>query len=120
MVRIPGKISGMALRHLLKKPDTIAYPEGKLIIEPNYRGRLVFEGEHCIGCQLCVRDCPAAAIKITNIGSKEAKKFVCELDLGRCIFCSQCVDSCNKGCLHFTKDIELAGLKKEDLLVTME
>ncbi len=119
MKRSPGRIAGFALKHLLKKPATIAYPAAKLEIEPHYRGKIQYNADDCIGCNLCVRDCPASAISIVNVGTKEEKKFECHLNLGHCIFCAQCVDSCRKGCLSFTPNIELADMSREALKVKL-
>lgn len=115
MKKGPGKITGFALKHMMKKPATIAYPKGGLKIDQHYRGKLKYEPVTCIGCNLCMRDCPTGAIKIVNAGTKEDKKFECYLDLGKCIFCAQCVDSCRKGCLAMTPDIELTTLDKKQL-----
>lgn len=119
MKRKPGVITGYAMKHLFKKPATIKYPYDKLKIEPNYRGKLKYDPDDCIGCNLCVRDCPTGAIKIINVGTKEDKKFECHLDLGHCIFCAQCVDSCRKGCLAFTQDIELAVMDRKNFKVKL-
>ena len=78
-----------------------------------------YDAGDCIGCNLCVRDCPTGAIKIINVGTKEDKKFECHLDLGHCIFCAQCVDSCRKGCLAFTQDIELAVMDRDEFKVKL-
>lgn len=120
MTRVPGKISKFALEHLFKKPATVEYPFGKLKLEPNYRGRIDFDSENCIGCKLCVRDCPAGAIKINNVGTKEDKKFEMELDVGRCISCGQCVDSCRKGCISLTQNIELATTDRDSLRLKLK
>lgn len=119
MKRSPGRITGFALKHVLKKPATIAYPAGKLDIDPKYRGKLQYDPANCIGCNLCVRDCPAGALTIVNVGTKEEKQFECHLNMGHCIFCAQCVDSCKKGCLSFTPNIELAGLDKQAMKVKL-
>ncbi|MBQ2699437.1 MAG: 4Fe-4S binding protein [Firmicutes bacterium] len=111
-----ARIGGMALRHfMLKKPATISYPHGPLQLEPGYRGKIEYHGESCIGCMLCAKDCPAGAIKIVNVGTPEKKQFEMRLDYAHCIFCAQCVDSCRKGCLSFTDNIELAGFSRGDL-----
>ncbi len=111
----PGKIAAQALTQLFKKPATIAYPAGELKIDEHYRGKLVYDATNCIGCNLCVRDCPAKAIKIINIGTKEEKVFELHLNLAHCIFCCQCVDSCPKDCIDMSTDIELASLDKSTL-----
>ena len=119
MRKSPGKITGLAIKQIFKRPATIKYPKGKLEIDKNYRGKLIYNSADCIGCNLCVRDCPANAIKVSNIGTKEDKKFEMELDIAHCIFCGQCVESCPKGCLALTNNIELAKLDKKDLRVKM-
>jgi len=119
MKKAPGVIAGYALKHLFKKPATISYPVGELVIDKNYRGRLQYDSSDCIGCNLCVKDCPAGALKIVNAGTKEDKQFECYLNVGHCIFCAQCVDSCRKGCLKMSTDVELATLNKEDLTIKL-
>lgn len=119
MKKGPGKIAGFALEHVFKKPATIQYPFGKLKLEENYRGKIEYDAETCIGCNICARDCPAGAIKVVNVGTKEEKSFQCRLDVGHCIFCAQCVDSCPKKCLHFSPNIELAAFSRDNLKVTM-
>lgn len=117
MKKYPGKITGFAMKHLAKKPATIAYPAGKLIIDPNYRGRIKFDSTNCIGCKMCSRDCPAKAVTVERVGDPADKKFALTFDWGRCIYCAQCVDSCPKKCLSTTPDIELASLDRAALKV---
>ena len=113
--RVPGKIAGDALKHLLKKPATVSYPKGDLIIDANFRGKLVFDPTNCIGCKLCMRDCPANAITIENVGTKENKEFICRLNMAHCIFCGQCAESCKKNSLAMTPRVELGGMDKTEL-----
>ena len=79
-----------------------------------FRGKILFHPERCIGCKLCMKDCPAGAIEIRKVGEK---KFECEIDLGKCIYCAQCVDSCMKKALEATKEFELASLERNKLKV---
>jgi formate hydrogenlyase subunit 6/NADH:ubiquinone oxidoreductase subunit I len=79
-----------------------------------FRGKLKFYPEKCIGCKMCMRDCPSGAITITK---DEQNKFVAEVNLGRCIYCGQCVDSCLKKALELTREFELAQLDSAKLKV---
>ncbi|MCP4677778.1 MAG: 4Fe-4S dicluster domain-containing protein [Deltaproteobacteria bacterium] len=42
--------------------------------------------EECTGCEECVEECPAEAIKIVD--------DVAVIDAGECTECSACVDTC--------------------------
>ena len=111
----PGKMTSQVLRSLFKKPATSSYPFVKKPMPKNFRGKLMFHPDKCIGCKICMRDCPSAAITIKPVGEK---KFIAEIDLAKCIYCAQCVDSCMKKALEATKEFELAVLDREKLKVT--
>lgn len=110
----PGKMLKEVLRSVFKKPATNLYPAEKLEMGEKYRGKLKFDPAKCIGCRLCMRDCPTGAITINKTPDN---KFEAEIDLGKCIFCGQCVDSCLKKALEITKDVELAELDIKKLKV---
>ncbi len=103
-----------AIRSLFSKPATGNYPFIKEERPVNYRGRLEFDAEKCIGCKLCMRDCPSNAIDIIKIGDKQFKAVV---RLDKCIYCAQCCDSCNRGALKATTHYELANFTREALKV---
>jgi len=113
MIR-PGKMIIQILRSVFKKPATTKYPSVKSEMPDKFRGKLKYYPEKCIGCLLCMRDCPSNAITIKKIGDK---KFIAEIDLSKCIYCAQCVDSCPKEALESTKEFELAKLSPEQLKV---
>ncbi|MDD4907658.1 MAG: 4Fe-4S binding protein [Candidatus Omnitrophica bacterium] len=116
MSKRPGKMAQEVLRSLFKKPATVKYPQEKLDLPDKFRGELKFYPERCIGCKMCMRDCPTNAITIIKAGEKE---FVAEIDLSKCIYCAQCVDSCPKKALESTKEVELAQLDKSKLKVVL-
>ena len=51
--------------------------------------------EKCVGCSLCVKVCPFAAITMVN------KKAV--IDLDKCTLCSACVEACKFAAIEITK-----------------
>ncbi|MBN2452911.1 MAG: 4Fe-4S binding protein [Candidatus Omnitrophica bacterium] len=113
MIR-PGKMIKQVLQSLFMKPATLLYPFKKSPMPEHFRGEIIFHPELCIGCQMCVRDCPSRAIKIKKT---EDNKFEAEIDLGKCIYCAQCVMSCPKKALESTKEFELAVLDKSKLKI---
>lgn len=117
--RSPGRISGAAIRNLFKKPATISYTGGEMGLDPRNRGCLVYDKSKCIDCLLCMKDCPANAIRIVNTGTKEEKNMHAYLHLGRCIFCCQCVYTCPKDALSFSAKADLAKLKKDALEIEL-
>jgi len=113
MIR-PGKMLRQVLKSIFKKPATTRYPFIKSAMPENFRGKIVFHPERCIGCRMCMRDCPSNAIVIKKVGEKQ---FEAEFDLGKCIYCAQCVDSCLKKALESSKDFELAAIDRKTLKV---
>jgi formate hydrogenlyase subunit 6/NADH:ubiquinone oxidoreductase subunit I len=111
----PAKMLKELLRSLTKKPATVRYPAQGKEMPKGFRGRLKFYPERCVGCKLCMRDCPTGAIEIRKLSDKE---FEAVIDLGKCIYCAQCVDSCMKKALEVTSEYELAQLDNAKLKVT--
>jgi len=110
----PGKMAREVLKSLFRKPATVLYPYVTVRMPDRFRGKIKFTSSRCIGCKLCMRDCPTNCITITKVGDKQ---FQAEFDLDKCIYCAQCVDSCPKDALSATAEYELAQLQRDKLKV---
>ena len=115
MKMIPGRMAKEVLRHSIKAPATCNYPFDKPEMPENFRGKIIFDTDKCIGCKICMKDCPSNAIIITTPGEK---RFAAEFFLDRCIYCAQCVDSCPKDALINTKEYELAAIDRKSHRIT--
>ncbi len=114
MIR-PGKMIKQVIQSFFKKPATLLYPYVKEATLKSFRGKMKFYPEKCIGCKMCMRDCPSGAINVKKVGEKQ---FEIEIDLGKCIYCGQCADSCLKKAIEVGNEFELAVLDREKLKVT--
>ena len=99
---------------LFKKPATMRYPFAPTKMPDGFRGPPKFDANKCIGCKICVRDCPSGAITITKVGEKQ---FECTVDLGTCVYCGQCAESCPKDVITMSADFELAQIDRGVLKV---
>lgn len=112
-----GKMLHATMAALFTKPATHPYPAEPFPEPAGTRGQIVFDPAKCIGCKICMRDCPADAIRIDKVGEK---RFAAEFNLGHCIFCGQCVDSCPRKALFVSNRTELAGFARESLVARFE
>ena len=75
--------------------------------------KLVVDLKKCDGCRLCVRDCPAKAIDV-EVVDRATKKFAFHYRMDRCIYCAQCVASCDEGALSMSPTLyHLASTDKK-------
>ncbi|KAM0932046.1 putative NADH:ubiquinone reductase (H(+)-translocating) [Dioscorea sansibarensis] len=56
--RYIGQSFIITLSHTNRLPVTIQYPYEKSIASERFRGRIHFEFDKCIACEVCVRVCP--------------------------------------------------------------
>ncbi len=111
---------GMAVTfdHMQRRPITVRYPYEKLIPSERFRGRIHFEFDKCISCEVCVRVCPINLPVVdwdynAEIKKKELKHY--SIDFGVCIFCGNCVEYCPTNCLSMTEEYDLSTFDRHEL-----
>lgn len=121
-------IKGMGItgKHLGMHAVTLQYPEEKMEMFERSRGIVVLlsdkeTGElNCTGCELCMRACPTAAIRVVAPRDPETKKKTLEaftVDNALCCYCGLCEEACNFSALKMAPIYyEQSTLTKDDLL----
>jgi len=113
-----GQGLAVTFDHMGRRPITVQYPYEKLIPSERFRGRIHFEFDKCIACEVCVRVCPINLPVVDwtfnkAIKKKELKHY--SIDFGVCIFCGNCVEYCPTNCLSMTEEYELASYDRHEL-----
>ncbi len=112
-----GFFKGLAvtMRNMLRGPITLQYPEQKEQLPERARWALQHKRDEegkpkCTACEICERNCPDGIIKLNyhknEDGTKHIDSYVYEV--GACMFCGICVESCPFDAIEMGKDYELA------------
>jgi NAD(P)H-quinone oxidoreductase subunit I len=113
-----GQGLSVTFDHMRRRPVTVQYPYEKLIPSERFRGRIHFEFDKCISCEVCVRVCPINLPVVDwefdkSIKKKKLKHY--SIDFGVCIFCGNCVEYCPTNCLSMTEEYELSVYDRHEL-----
>lgn len=78
---------------------------------------IIVKPEKCVGCNACVRNCPAPEANITKM--LDDGRFVTTVDPSRCITCGECVRTCNHGARDYIDDTEkfMSKLSREKMII---
>lgn len=113
-----GQGLAVTFDHMHRRPITVQYPYEKLIPSERFRGRIHYEFDKCISCEVCVRVCPINLPVVDWEFNKATKKKELKhysIDFGVCIFCGNCVEYCPTNCLSMTEEYELAAYDRHEL-----
>jgi len=92
---------------------TSRFPLEPPALPDRFRGPPVIDTAKCPdGCRACVEACPTQAIRFEERGPV--------VDLGRCLFCTDCESACPTGAITHSKDYRLAARARDDLLFRSE
>jgi Ni,Fe-hydrogenase III small subunit/ferredoxin len=88
---------------------TVAYPDRPPTLPDRFRGLPVIDEARCPdGCEACVEACPTGALK------REGGAL--QVDLGRCLFCTDCTQACPEGAVVHSQEYRLATRTREELV----
>ena len=93
-----GVLRGMllTLRHIVRPPITVDYPEIERNVPLRARTNLLWFEERCTGCSTCAQACPDGCILVETApradGSLEIVRY--EIDFRICMYCGLCTEAC--------------------------
>jgi len=120
----------ITMLNFFRKKVTEQYPEnrGKHVYPERFRGMLTLihdeKNEHkCTGCGICVNNCPNGTIQVTfkketdeTTGKEKRVLDKYFYDLGSCIFCSRCTQTCPSNSLGWSNHFEHSVFTKSKLI----
>jgi formate hydrogenlyase subunit 6/NADH:ubiquinone oxidoreductase subunit I len=98
-----GSMLGDIVNSFFRKPATEQYPFVRVEAPEDLRGKVLWDGSNCTGCQLCVKDCPSNALELFTV-DKANKRYVMLYHLDRCTYCAQCEVSCRMKSIHLSDE----------------
>jgi len=100
-----------AIKIRILQGDPIVHDVRNASLPELFRGLPTIDDKACLsGCSKCAEVCPTNAIKVNPVS----------IDLGLCVFCPLCEETCPEKIIHFTNNYHLAIDRKEKLVVTKE
>ena len=88
---------------------TFPFPEKEPSLPENFIGRPEINGDCPESCNACIEACPYGALIKNN--------HRLTVDIGKCIFCSDCAGICTHNVLRFTSDYRMATRDRQDLVI---
>jgi NADH-quinone oxidoreductase subunit I len=118
----------ITLGQFFKPTVTVHYPYETLKIPARFRGHIELVRDPatgkavCFACKLCERACPSDCITVEGAkleGAKKRSVTAYRLDFTKCSLCGSCVEACRDGAIRFSREYNLASLRKEDFIMDL-
>ena len=106
----------VSLARLKQGHRTMPFPKQEPQLPDRFRGLPVVDTSKCPeGCQSCADACPTDAIIVDK---PDGMPKGIRIDLGRCLFCTDCQEACSQGAINYSQDYRLATRTREDLVLS--
>jgi Ni,Fe-hydrogenase III small subunit/NAD-dependent dihydropyrimidine dehydrogenase PreA subunit len=100
-----------ALKLRILQGDPVIHDVRNAKLPQLFRGVPIIENKTCPdGCKSCAEVCPTKAIQLNPLS----------IDLGKCVFCPVCEETCPEKIIHYTNDLHLGSDKREKLIITKD
>ena len=120
----------IVMLNFIRPKVTEQYPEnrGKVFPHERMRGQLIMphneDNQHkCTACGICEMNCPNGTIQVVSkkvldeeTGKEKRELDIYTYDLGCCIYCSLCVNSCPQDAIAWSTNFEHALFTKAKLV----
>ncbi|MBA4370366.1 MAG: NADH-quinone oxidoreductase subunit I [Coriobacteriaceae bacterium] len=112
-----GILKGMRVswRNLMRGPITVQYPDERLTLPERARWAVIplmndDGAPRCTACMNCVRACPDGILDLSFVTREDKTKHIdtFRYEVGACMMCGLCVESCPFDALAMGHDYELA------------
>lgn len=107
-----------AISNLTKKPSTEPFPNPEAMGLPGYRGRIVFDGDKCVDCGMCIKVCSPQSITTEVEETDDEYIITRHFDLTSCTFCAYCQDFCDSKAIILSPDYHMVSERHENLIST--
>jgi NADH-quinone oxidoreductase subunit I len=118
----------ITLGEFFKPTVTVQYPHQTLKMSPRFRGHIELVSDpatgqpKCFVCKLCEKACPSDCITVEGVkpeGARRKTVTTYRLDFTKCSLCGSCVEACRDGAIRYSREYNLAGVRKEDFVMDL-
>jgi formate hydrogenlyase subunit 6/NADH:ubiquinone oxidoreductase subunit I len=104
------------ITNIFSKPRTMNYPTEPAAVSVNFRGSVRVHSSNCVGCSLCVRDCPAFALELEG---ETNGRFRLIHYRDRCTYCGQCELSCRYKALYLDHAYDEPSSDRRNFIIVL-
>jgi NADH-quinone oxidoreductase chain I len=98
---------GVTIKHIVRKPVTLQYPDERWVFPERFRGFVHNNIIRCNACLQCAKACPVSCIYIETEGKgKDRHMTRWAVDFNKCIWCGFCADPCPTQAVTMSHDYD--------------